>query len=357
MYIEKISIKNFRNIKQIDLKLEKKINFIIGDNAQGKTNFIEAIYFSAFLKSFRTQKLNDIIKEGEKTSYLNISTLKNNVLNNSEIYFDNKNKNIKLNGKNPDNKNYFKYLNIVLFHPDEVNYITSYPSFRRNLIDRSIFYTDYDYLDTYKKYYRCLRQRNNLLKTKSNITDVWEEQLIIYGSEIVRKRNIYIDKINSLFMSDFFISSNKERYSVKYSRNYSECGSVEEHLAAEFTRKRERERLLGQTLVGPHKDDLKFYLNGKPAETFASQGQKRSLVISFKTAQILDYKAIQGHYPVLILDDMSSELDKNRKNALLENLLQNSGQVFITATDFLKTNLSERSNLFRVNNGEISLAD
>jgi DNA replication and repair protein RecF len=189
------------------------------------------------------------------------------------------------------------------------------------------------------------------------MADVWEEQLIVYGSEIIKKRKFYIDKINTLFMGDFFVSSNRENYSVKYSRDYSESDSLEEHLAIEFARKRERERLLGYTLVGPHRDDLKFYLNAKPAETFASQGQKRSLVISFKTAQILDYKAIQGHYPVLILDDMSSELDKNRKNALLENLLQNSGQVFITATDFLKTNLSERSNLFRVNNGEISLAD
>ena len=125
----------------------------------------------------------------------------------------------------------------------------------------------------------------------------------------------------------------------------------------EFIRKENRERQLGYTLIGPHKDDIVFYLNDRPADSFASQGQKRSMVISFKTAQILDYKAVQGHYPVLILDDMTSELDSKRKNVLLENLLENSGQVFITSTDFKQNNYFDQTKVFKVTNGEVSVAD
>jgi len=128
-------------------------------------------------------------------------------------------------------------------------------------------------------------------------------------------------------------------------------------LAEEFRRKQERERQLGYTLVGPHRDDVIFKLNGRPANVFASQGQKRSMIISYKIAQIIDYKAVQGHYPVLILDDMASELDENRKNSLLENLLKNSGQVFITSTDFKQAELYKKSKVFKVVNGTISEAD
>jgi len=201
-----------------------------------------------------------------------------------------------------------------------------------------------------------LKQRNTYLKNKSADNDCWREQLIIYGSQIIRERIDYINKLNNYFSSCYFLKVNEEEYSISYSKNYTNSLIVTS-LVEEFKRKHDRERQLGYTLVGPHRDDIVFYLNGRSAETFASQGQKRSMVISYKTAQILDYKAVQGHYPVLILDDMSSELDTNRKNVLLENLLENSGQVFITSTDFKQTNFLEKSSVFKVNNGEISLAD
>ncbi|NOQ52432.1 MAG: DNA replication and repair protein RecF [Desulfuromonadaceae bacterium] len=356
MYIENISIKNFRNISDININPCKKINLIIGNNAQGKTNFIEAIYFTSLLKSFRTQKISELIREDEDSSYLKFEVINNKVNLNIEVYFNSHCKKLKINKKKAE-KYYFKYLNTVIFFPEEVNYINNYPMFRRNLLDRSIFYNDFDYINIYKKYYRCLKQRNTYLKNNHKENDCWKNQLIKYGSEIIRKRLNYIDKINNYFMSDLFIKTNKEEYLLSYSKKYPNLNSIEDHLREEFSRKNNRERILGYTLVGPHKDDLQFYINNKPADTFASQGQKRSLIISFKTAQILDYKNIQGHYPVLILDDMTSELDRNRKNILLENLLNNSGQVFITSTDSKEINCSEQTKVFRINNGEISSPD
>jgi DNA replication and repair protein RecF len=353
MYIKNLKVQNFRNIKSTDLFFNKKINFILGDNAQGKTNLIEAIYFSSFYKSFRSQKTYDLINKDETLFKIYLKIINNNVEDNLFISTSNKNKEVKLNGKIPENYN---FLNVVIFHPDEVNYISSYPVFRRNLIDRSIFYTDFSYLNLYRKYNKSLKQRNLLLKNKTDFYDSWEDQLVDYGSKIIKKRIDYINKINSFFSSSNFRSKNSENYRIQYSRNDRE-NQIEEILKEEFIRKQERERQLGYTLVGPHKDDIHFFLNDRPAETFASQGQKRSLIISYKTAQILDYKSVHGHYPVLILDDMTSELDANRNNILLANLLENSGQVFITSTDFKQTDYLSKSTVFTVNNGVFSRVD
>jgi len=357
MQIENIKISHFRNIQDAQLEPGKKINFILGDNAQGKTNFIEAIYVAALLKSFRTRNSADLIQQGKQTATLKIQINSDEVINSVHLFLDRQKKLLKINNKKPDSIKYFKYLNVIVFHPDEVNYISSYPVFRRNLIDRSIFYTNYNYIEVYKNYIRCLKQRNSFLKENNKEVDCWEEQLIKYGSIIIAERINYIKRINSFFNDEKFFSNNNEKYKLIYSKEYDNLNSIEDELREDFFRKRKREKFLGHTLVGPHKDDIVFFLNQQSANSFASQGQKRSLVISFKAAQIMDYRAVHGYDPVLILDDMTSELDANRKNILLENLLANSGQVFITSTDFQQVNNPEQSRVFRVNNGKISLTD
>ena len=225
------------------------------------------------------------------------------------------------------------------------------------MLDRAIFYNNHNYINIYKNYGRCLKQRNTFLKGSHTVDDCWRDQLIKYGSAIIRERLSYIDKINNFFSGELFQKNKQENYSLAYSKEYKESKNIEEQLTEDFNRKKSREKVVGYTLTGPHRDDILFYLNGQPADTFASQGQKRSLIISFKTAQIIDYKNVHGYSPVLVLDDMTSELDYNRKNILLDNLLVNSGQVFITSTDFKQINRSEQSKVFRVKNGEISLAD
>lgn len=357
MFIENIKLNNFRNIDKVNIDFSKKLNFIIGNNGQGKTNFVEAIYVSSFLKSFRTHKINNIIKIDKNYFNIKLNVLKNSVSNELSFYVSKNEKRILLNNKIPDRNNFYKFLNVVIFHPEEINYISSYPVFRRNLIDRSIFYTNYNYIDTYRKYFNCLKQRNSFLKKNINVYDSWLDQLIKYGSYIISERLNYIERINNIFNKSIYKNISKENYLISYSKKYSNIDHIQDYLREDFIRNQDRERLLGYTLVGPHKDDIRFYLNGKSADIFASQGQKRSLIILFKTAQILDYKTVQGHYPVLILDDMASELDRNRKNSLLDNLLENSGQVFITSTDFEKNNIFEQTKIFTVNDGVISVAD
>lgn len=357
MQIKRIFLKSFRNIAEAEVNPGAKINFILGENAQGKTNLVEAIYASALLKSFRTRNTADFIKEGEEQATVGIELINNQVHNNIKISFSRNSKKLKVNNKGSDSNSYYKYINVIIFHPDEVNYISSYPEFRRNLVDRSIFYTDFGYINTYRNYTKCLKQRNAYLKNHSDAADCWQEQLIAYGTVLIQERLKYIDRINEILKSGAFHRKCSENYALSYPRLFTDRTTISDDLVSEFRRKKEREQALGYTLVGPHRDDIVFTINGRIASSYASQGQKRSLVISYKTAQILDYQRIHGNYPILILDDMTSELDLNRKSRLLENLLENSGQVFITSTDFKQTANSEQLRVFRVKEGEISLVD
>ncbi len=357
MLIKRIVLKNFRNISAAELQPGGQINFVLGDNAQGKTNLVEAIYATALLKSFRTRDSSEFIQDGKEQAEIEIELLNQKVSNRLKLIFKKKSKQLTINGKKPTADNYYQYINVIIFHPDEVNYISSYPAFRRNLLDRSIFYTDFSYIETYRNYTRCLKQRNAFLKGGSQGLDCWQEQLLDYGATIITQRLKYIDRINEILKTGAFEKNRRERYSLHYSRESCEQAAIRAALVAEFEKKKAREELLGYTLVGPHKDDVLFNINGKPAIRYASQGQKRSLVISYKTAQILDYQQVHGDYPILILDDMTSELDMGRKNLLLENLLENSGQVFITSTDFQPIEHSEQLKRFRVQQGEISLVN
>ncbi len=357
MNVQRISLRNFRNIAAAELNPCDKINFLLGDNAQGKTNLVEAIYAAALLKSFRTRNSAELIMEGEEQAKVAIGLRKQQVDNRITVTFGKQGRDFLLNGKRPETNAYYRFFNVIVFHPEEVNYISSYPAFRRNLIDRSIFYTDFSYIDTYRNYTRCLKQRNALLKNRSVGVDCWQEQLVGFGATIIQERLKYIDRINEILKSDAFQKKSSETYALSYSREVTDRTTIAAQLAAEFSRKIEREQALGYTLVGPHKDDVRFSINTKEASSYGSQGQKRSLVISYKTAQIADYKKIHGDYPILILDDMTSELDRGRKNLLLENLLENSGQVFITSTDYQPSQRSEQVRVFRVEAGEINLVN
>jgi len=357
MVVESLNVKNFRNIKEIEIFPGENINFLIGENAQGKTNLIESIYLTAFLKSFRTNNVSEVVKQGENFSIINLNLNNNNVKNSILLKVEKNKKFILVNKKNPFKNDYFKILNVIIFHPEEVNLISSNPSFRRNLIDRSIFYENFKYIDIYKKYYKCLKQRNFNLKQKYKEVECWEEQLIEYGANIVFERNKYLEIINTIFKEKIFYKVNNENYKIVYSFKYEKLDEIKKELKNCFLKNREKEKIIGYTLVGPHRDNIEFYIDEKPANIYGSQGQKRSIIISFKTAQILNYKRTHGYAPILILDDMTSELDSNRKNILLENLLHNSGQVFITGTDIKQINHSDLTKVFRVKSGEIKLVN
>jgi DNA replication and repair protein RecF len=351
MEINEIKIKNFRNLKDTILKPTEKINIFLGKNAQGKTNLIESIYFGAYLKSFRTNNYSNIIKYGENRSKINLSININNVSTKYEIIIEKNKRIIKIDEKTPSSNQLYKAFNVVIFYPDEVHLIINSSQYRRSLIDKSIFYTDYNYIDTYRKYQKCLKQRNIYLKTNEGLSDIWKDQIIIYGAKIIRKRLEYIEKINNFLRKDSIFD--EERFEIGYTGKYCNLKNIENFLYDEFDRKNKREKQLNYTLVGPHREDFVFLKNGLPIADHASQGQKKSLLIYFKTAQILNYIDVHGCSPVLIIDDMTSEFDEDRIKNIFGKLINISGQVFINTTNF-KTNFKTNIKKFFVSDGNIS---
>ncbi|MCW8858947.1 MAG: DNA replication and repair protein RecF, partial [Deltaproteobacteria bacterium] len=202
MYIKNIKLKDFRNISNCNIHFEKKINLIIGDNAQGKTNLLESIYFSNFYKSFRTKNNKNLIKIDKENFFIEVNCINNLSNNNLKIYLDKKNnKKILLNNKKPEAINLFKTINTIIYYPSEINLLSLYPLFRRNLIDRSIFFIDNQYINEIKKYNKILKQRNFFLKKEDNKYDPWKDQLIEYSVKIIKRRIEYINRINGKFKS------------------------------------------------------------------------------------------------------------------------------------------------------------
>ncbi|MCK4501748.1 MAG: DNA replication/repair protein RecF [Desulfuromonadales bacterium] len=355
MYIKNIKIYNFRNIEHCDIYPSKKINIIYGDNAQGKTNLIESIYYSSIFKSFRTNKKYNLIKKDNNNFSIEIIISNNEVDNVLNIKFNKKNeKQILINNKNP-NKNIYKSLNTIVYYPDEISLLKNYPSYRRNLIDKSIFFINNEYINIFRKYLKCLKHRNMFLKSTNvkdnSIDDVWKEQLIEYGSIIIKKRIEYIKRINKYFE---ILSINKvlnETYSIEY-ENY-EIENIKDDLSNQFKKNKDKELKYGYSLAGPHIEDFKFNINNNDINKYSSEGQKRSLLLSYKQSQLLDYKDYNGYYPILLLDDIGTELDNSRKNKIYNKLLDDSGQVFITTID-LPNICFDNTDIYSVENGIFS---
>lgn len=347
MYIKNIEINNFRNISNCYIEPGKKINFICGSNAQGKTNLIESIYFSSIFKSFRTNIKADLIKKNENKLLIKIEVINNKVKNDLKIIYD-RNKTKKILIDNKENRNMYEIINSIIYYPDEISHLKSYPSYRRNIIDRSIFYINNDYLNIFKKYLKCLKQRNFYLKNIDG-PDVWRDQLIEYGSQIIFKRIVFIKRINEILMDIENKSHLNEIYSIEYKKYKNE--EIKDKLNSEFLKQEEKEKKYGYTLSGPHVDDVLFKINDSNINKYSSEGQKRSLLLSYKQAQIIDYKENKGYFPILLFDDIGNELDTSRKNNIFNKILENSGQVFITTTDFPQKN---NNKLYKVDNGSFT---
>ena len=353
MYIENIKIKNFRNIENCNIEPNKKINFIFGKNAQGKTNLIETIYYSSLFKSFRTNKNLNLINKEKDFFFIDIDIVNNKVNNKLKISLDKKNnKNIYVNEKKPADKNFYKVLNSIIYFPDEISYLKNYPAYRRNLIDRSIFYINNNYINIYIKYKKCLKQRNVFLKCNDNSNDIWKEQLVEYAELIITERINYIERINIYFNIINKSNNNKENYSIKY-KGYDNKEKIKDNLFKKFKINENKERRYGFTLTGPHIDDFIFSINDNNINMYSSEGQKRSLLLNYKQAQLLDYNDNYGYYPILLFDDMGSELDSYRKTNIFNRILNNSGQVFITTMDIPEIN-KDKTTIFEVVDGHFS---
>lgn len=353
MYINKIKLTNFRNYDEQEINLGKNINIFYGDNAQGKTNIIEAIFLCSIGKSFRTNKESELIKFNKDISSVYIEYEKSDRDGRIKIDLNNK-KSIYTNGiKIKKLSELLGNINTVIFTPDDINILRDGPQKRRRFLDIMIGQLRPNYIHILNMYNKTLEQRNNYLKQiKENnkseeMLDIWDEKLAEYGEKIYIYRNEFIEKIkNKINKIHKNITNEKEEIKVEYISN---CAQKEEYIELLKSR-RKLDIIKGFTTKGIHRDDFFVYINNQLVNVYGSQGQNRTVVLSLKISELQVIYDEIGEYPILLLDDFMSELDEKRRRNFLENI--ENTQVIITCTDKIDIdNLDYKE--FNVINGSI----
>lgn len=357
MIIKSLKLKNFRNYDLLDLDFNDSTNIFYGDNAQGKTNILEAIYLSGTTKSHRGTKDRDMIRFENDESHIEVVIEKNKIPFQIDMHLKkNSPKGIAIN-KTPIKRasELYGIINIVFFSPEDLNIIKNGPSERRRFMDMELAQLDKIYLSNLSNYNRIVNQRNHLLKDsfhKGNIEetlDIWDAQLVHYGNKVVERRKKFIDEINEIIYNIHKkLTGNKESLCLSYEESIK-------HLSLEQALKRNRERdmRIKSTSCGPHRDDICFMSENIDIRKFGSQGQQRTAALSLKLSEIELVKKIINDTPILLLDDVLSELDKHRQNYLLDSI--NDIQTLITCTgldEFVNHRFSINK-IFRVIEGKV----
>lgn len=353
MYIEKIKLQNFRNYKQLELNLNKNINIIYGNNAQGKTNILESIFLCSFGKSFRTTKEKEMIKFDETNLVVEVFYQKKDRDGKIKIEIGDK-KQIYLNGiKIKKLSELLGNVNIVIFTPEDINILKDGPAGRRRFLDMMIGQLRPNYVYNLNMYLKTIEQRNNYLRQireenkPEEMLEIWDEKLAEYAEIIFNYRNEFIkkiiQKINKIHSE---ITENKEKLEIEYISN---CENKENYLKL-LKERRKLDIIKGFTTKGIHRDDFMIYINEKEVGAYGSQGQNRTVVLSLKLAELnVIYDEI-GEYPILLLDDFMSELDIERRKNFLNNI--KNTQVILTGTEKIDLPNLEY-NLYNVKKGEI----
>ncbi len=337
------------------MDLSKDVNIIIGENARGKTNILESIYLAATSKSNRLSSDKEIIKIGEESSIINISYIKDNLSHRTIIKLNkNSKKEIAIDGEIKRKiSDLLGNIFLVFFSPDDLSLVKGGPSERRRFLDIELCQIDKVYLKNLSNYHKILKERNLLLKSKEKINydllDVYDEQLANFGTKIIIKREEFIKNINSYYKDlHFKISGEKEKARIKYKKNVKENVFLEQ-----LKRNRNTDIEKRNTSLGPHKDDFNFIVNEINLRNYGSRGQVRTAVLSLKLSEIEIIKNLVHISPILLLDDVLSELDENRQVFLIDQLKEI--QTIITGTgveDFIIKKLGHCS-IFKIENNEI----
>lgn len=337
MHLQRLFFHSYRNIEKAEFHPHEGFNIFWGDNAQGKTNLLEGIYLLGTLKSFRGARNPDLVQQGKESARISGELDRNGSHRRIDLSITPQGKAPKIDGKDVRSASeYFGFLHPVLFSPEEIALAKGPPAGRRSLIDRALFQADLSFLQRARDYERHLRQRNVLLREGRGEGEIapWTEGLIRAGARLRADRRIYLDAIDPFLKESYRnITGGSEGASLHYPTEHRDVFFLEEDFRRELERVAHQERRVGQTLAGPHKDDPIFLIEGRTVKTFGSQGQQRSFLLSFKTAQILDLERRTGEPPLLLLDDMTGELDRRRQSFFFSFLLARKGQVFITTTE------------------------
>jgi DNA replication and repair protein RecF len=366
--IETLQLKNYRNYAQLHLDLDPNINLFVGDNAQGKTNLLEAMGFLASGRSFRTRNEQELVQWGEKSCAVGgtvswrLGRQKLNVSYDAES----KKKTYTEGGVLTERKSYVGKLVPVLFTPEDLSLVKGSPQVRRKFFDEEISKVSPLYEYELARYHQIIRQRNFLLKKNrgkivaTQEMESWNEQLARQGSIILHKRLSAIHRIGLLSrLTHRNLTGRDESLEITYHslvtfEESAEKETIYQALLLGIEEKKKEEARFGQTLVGPHRDDAIFCINGKNARLFASQGQQRTLVLALKLAELEYVKGETGEFPILLFDDVFSELDERRRSLLVE-AIDGRVQTFITGTEAEKLGKFKHSGrMFSVLRGEVN---
>ena len=354
MIIKSLHLINYRNIENLDIEFDQGINILYGNNAQGKTNILESIYMCAAGRSLRTHISKELIKFGKDSAHIQLIVSKGVFKDKINIHIrKNNKKGIAVNNVHVKNINdLFGTVNIILFSPEDLMLVKEGPSGRRRYMDMELCQINRLYADDLSRYYRLLRERNTLLKDEKadDVTlDVYDEQLVRYGIRIMDERQKFINEINlkaDLIHRD--ITKGKEELEIKYIPDVSS-----DKYGKKMLESRERDILYKSTNVGIHRDDMSFNINGYNGREYGSQGQQRTICISLKLAEVEFVKEKIGYSPILLLDDVLSELDRSRQMYILNSIKDIQTIITSTGIDDIADNIGKRANIMYVENGNI----
>lgn len=357
MFIKSIQLDGYRNYKNATVYFDKGTNILYGDNAQGKTNVLESIFMCATTKSHKGSRDKEIIGFDEKEAHITLYLEKNfDEYKIDMLLRKDKSKVVAVNGsKIKKATELLGILNVVLFSPEDLSIIKDGPSERRRFIDMELCQLDGIYLYNLSKYNKIIDQRNKLIKDSyinSDLIDtlnIWDQQLVSYGAPIIEKRKKFIEELNEIIGEVHSkLTNGKEKLVISY-----EPDVLIENFEKELAKQRNKDIKYKVTSVGPHRDDFSFVVNDIDIRKYGSQGQQRTAALSLKLSEIEIVKRITGHVPVLLLDDVLSELDSNRQNYLLQTI--GNIQTIITCTgldDFVNNNF-QINKVIKVSNGTI----
>ena len=342
MIIKNIKLVNYRNYNSLNLDFNDKINIIIGNNAQGKTNILESIYVLALTKSYDKAVDKNLIMFNEKFLKINGLVNINSYNKNFEVLINESYKKVKINNNEISKmKDYISKINVILFTPDDINIFKDSPGSRRRLLNIELSQIFSEYVDLYNKYNVILKQRNEYLKS-NNINKLY--------LDIINEINNYIKDI-------FYDITNINDLEIKYITNI-EFNEDKEVMKDKFLSKLndnyEREKLYGNSLYGPHRDDFSFFLTNKDLSIYGSQGQLRCAMISYKLSELEIFNKYKKEYPILLLDDVFSELDLNKRNNIIK-YLKDDIQTIITTTDIdmIDKQIVSKAKIITIDNGKV----
>ena len=352
-----------RNLRPLQLEPRARFNVFSGDNGQGKTNLLEAIFVVAALRSFRTSKLADLIAFGGDRARLGARVRKDDLVRVYELEIAPGSRKVSLDGKavRPLAR-YFGGFNVVVFTPEDLALPRGSPGDRRRFLDRGVFNLRPDYLATAQDYERVLRTRNTVLRQAGDgaidrrrledLLAVYDPQLARLGAQVTAARQAFVSVVQDELAAAFAaITRTERRATVRYAIRAEAAG--EAALLAALRAARVKDLATSATQVGPHRDDLAFELDGREAGAYASQGQLRAIMLAWKTAELAVLARAHGDSPILLLDDVSSELDPQRNEYLFDHLAGLAGQCFITTTHPGHVLLRQHRADYRIAGGQI----